>query len=87
MYKTLLNEFDKHQKELMLENAELKKVLQQMKQEMMGILSPKKHSQKEEKCAEVSEVFHDKNIKILIFLLGIILHDKEFLSFLLWCLK
>ncbi|XP_066503611.1 afadin- and alpha-actinin-binding protein-like isoform X2 [Hoplias malabaricus] len=52
MYKTLLNEFDKHQKELMLENAELKKVLQQMKREMVGILSPKKHSQKEEKCPE-----------------------------------
>lgn len=55
MYKTLLNEFDKHQKELMLENAELRKVLQQMKREMVGILSPKKHSQKEEKCTEFTD--------------------------------
>ncbi|XP_072516162.1 afadin- and alpha-actinin-binding protein-like [Salminus brasiliensis] len=55
MYKTLLNEFDKHQKELMLENAELKKVLQQMKREMVGILSPKKHSQKEETSTEFTD--------------------------------
>ncbi|XP_017557749.1 afadin- and alpha-actinin-binding protein isoform X1 [Pygocentrus nattereri] len=55
MYKTLLNEFDKHQKELMLENAELKKVLQQMKQEMVGILSPKRHSQKEEKSTDFTD--------------------------------
>uniref|UniRef100_A0A673KMI7 Afadin- and alpha-actinin-binding protein-like n=1 Tax=Sinocyclocheilus rhinocerous TaxID=307959 RepID=A0A673KMI7_9TELE len=32
MYKTLLNEFDNRQRELMVENIELKKVLQQMKQ-------------------------------------------------------
>uniref|UniRef100_A0A4W4E9Z6 Synovial sarcoma, X breakpoint 2 interacting protein b n=1 Tax=Electrophorus electricus TaxID=8005 RepID=A0A4W4E9Z6_ELEEL len=48
MYKALLNEFDKHQRELMIENAELKKVLQQIKQEMVGILSPKRQTSDEE---------------------------------------
>ncbi|KAK1806005.1 hypothetical protein P4O66_013054 [Electrophorus voltai] len=58
MYKALLNEFDKHQRELMIENAELKKVLQQIKQEMVGILSPKRQSgetQKEEKPKEFTD--------------------------------
>lgn len=41
MYKSLLSDYEKSQKSLMLENAELKKVLQQMKKEMMHILSPR----------------------------------------------
>uniref|UniRef100_A0A671SQE2 Afadin- and alpha-actinin-binding protein-like n=1 Tax=Sinocyclocheilus anshuiensis TaxID=1608454 RepID=A0A671SQE2_9TELE len=49
MYKTLLNEFDNRQRELMVENIELKKVIQQMKREMVGVLNSKKMSQKEEK--------------------------------------
>uniref|UniRef100_A0A8C2DYZ3 Synovial sarcoma, X breakpoint 2 interacting protein b n=1 Tax=Cyprinus carpio TaxID=7962 RepID=A0A8C2DYZ3_CYPCA len=49
MYKTLLNEFDNRQRELMVENIELKKVLQQMKREMVGVLNSKEMSQKKEK--------------------------------------
>ncbi|XP_026091761.1 afadin- and alpha-actinin-binding protein isoform X1 [Carassius auratus] len=49
MYKTLLDEFDNRQRELMVENIELKKVLQQMKHEMVGVLNSKKMCQKEEK--------------------------------------
>ncbi|KAG7487761.1 hypothetical protein MATL_G00026830 [Megalops atlanticus] len=44
MYKTLLSDYENRQKDLMVENAELKKVLQQMKKEMISILSPRKHS-------------------------------------------
>ncbi|KAM8850352.1 synovial sarcoma, X breakpoint 2 interacting protein a isoform 1-T3 [Spinachia spinachia] len=44
MYKSLLNDYEASQRTLMLENAELKKVLQQMKKEMMHILSPRKPS-------------------------------------------
>ncbi|XP_075954384.1 synovial sarcoma, X breakpoint 2 interacting protein a [Anarhichas minor] len=40
MYKSLLNDYEASQRSLMLENAELKKVLQRMKKEMMHILSP-----------------------------------------------
>uniref|UniRef100_A0A1A8PBZ9 Synovial sarcoma, X breakpoint 2 interacting protein n=3 Tax=Nothobranchius rachovii TaxID=451742 RepID=A0A1A8PBZ9_9TELE len=40
MYKFLLCDYEETQKSLVLENAELKKVLQQMKKEMMHILSP-----------------------------------------------
>ncbi|XP_047658539.1 afadin- and alpha-actinin-binding protein-like isoform X2 [Tachysurus fulvidraco] len=53
--RTLLNEFDKRQRELMLENFELKKVLQQMKQEMVVMLSPKDHFQKQEKFSEFTD--------------------------------
>uniref|UniRef100_UPI003AAA24EF synovial sarcoma, X breakpoint 2 interacting protein a n=1 Tax=Centroberyx gerrardi TaxID=166262 RepID=UPI003AAA24EF len=42
MYKSLLSDYEGRQRSLMLENAELKKVLQQMKREMMHILSPRK---------------------------------------------
>ncbi|XP_073449733.1 afadin- and alpha-actinin-binding protein isoform X2 [Aquarana catesbeiana] len=42
MYKVLLGDYEQRQKQLMLENAELKKVLQQMKKEMISILSPQK---------------------------------------------
>ncbi|XP_055359559.1 synovial sarcoma, X breakpoint 2 interacting protein a isoform X2 [Betta splendens] len=39
MYKSLLSDYEASQKALMVENAELKKVLQQMKKEIMHILS------------------------------------------------
>uniref|UniRef100_UPI0037E819D7 afadin- and alpha-actinin-binding protein-like n=1 Tax=Semicossyphus pulcher TaxID=241346 RepID=UPI0037E819D7 len=42
MYKTLLSDYDARQKELLLENAELNKVLQQMKKDMVSILSARK---------------------------------------------
>uniref|UniRef100_A0A7N9B0K8 Synovial sarcoma, X breakpoint 2 interacting protein b n=1 Tax=Mastacembelus armatus TaxID=205130 RepID=A0A7N9B0K8_9TELE len=39
MYKTLLSDYDTRQRQLLLENAELRKVLQQMKKDMVSILS------------------------------------------------
>ncbi|XP_043942815.1 afadin- and alpha-actinin-binding protein [Protopterus annectens] len=47
MYKVILKNYEQHQKQLMMENAELKKVLQQMKKEMIFILTPKKQRMKE----------------------------------------
>ncbi|XP_039666581.1 afadin- and alpha-actinin-binding protein-like isoform X2 [Perca fluviatilis] len=47
MYKTLLSDYDLRQRELLLENAELKKVLQQMKKDMVSILSSKKPTLKD----------------------------------------
>ncbi|KAK1163925.1 afadin- and alpha-actinin-binding protein-like isoform X2 [Acipenser oxyrinchus oxyrinchus] len=47
MYKVLLGDYEHRQKDLMMENAELKKVLQQMKKEMVSILSSQKHGMKE----------------------------------------
>ncbi|XP_033838057.1 synovial sarcoma, X breakpoint 2 interacting protein a [Periophthalmus magnuspinnatus] len=44
MYKFLLSDYEASQRSLMLENAELKKVLQQMKKEMIHILSPRQMS-------------------------------------------
>lgn len=44
MYKSLLSDYEASQRSLMLENAELKKVLQQMKKEMMHILSQRQPS-------------------------------------------
>lgn len=44
MYKSLLSDYEASQRSLMLENTELKKVLQQMKKEMIHILSPWKPS-------------------------------------------
>lgn len=40
MHKSLFCAYEVRQKALVLENAELKKVLQQMKKEMIHILSP-----------------------------------------------
>eukprot|EP00063_Salmo_salar_P021164 XP_013995999.1 PREDICTED: afadin- and alpha-actinin-binding protein-like isoform X2 [Salmo salar] len=40
MYKSLLSDYEIRHRHLMLENVELKKVLQQMKREMVSILSP-----------------------------------------------
>ncbi|XP_034039934.1 synovial sarcoma, X breakpoint 2 interacting protein a [Thalassophryne amazonica] len=44
MYKSLMDDYEASRRSLMLENAELKKVLQQMKKEMMHILSPRQPS-------------------------------------------
>uniref|UniRef100_A0A3B5MKT6 Synovial sarcoma, X breakpoint 2 interacting protein a n=1 Tax=Xiphophorus couchianus TaxID=32473 RepID=A0A3B5MKT6_9TELE len=44
MYKALLGDYETSRKALILENAELKKVLQQMKKEMMHILAPRQQS-------------------------------------------
>ncbi|XP_037537720.1 synovial sarcoma, X breakpoint 2 interacting protein a [Nematolebias whitei] len=46
MHKSLLCAYEVRQKALVLENAELKKVLQQMKKEMIHILSPRQPSAK-----------------------------------------
>ncbi|XP_041063527.1 synovial sarcoma, X breakpoint 2 interacting protein a isoform X2 [Carcharodon carcharias] len=47
MYKSLISNYERHRKELMVENIELKQVLQQMKKDMMSILSRKKQRPKE----------------------------------------
>ncbi|KAG9350906.1 hypothetical protein JZ751_024795 [Albula glossodonta] len=73
MYKTLLNDYENRQKDLMLENAELKKVLQQMKKEMVSILSPRKHSLRGEKledgiepaCSDNEEEVYDSSRETL----------------------
>ncbi|KAM9832629.1 afadin- and alpha-actinin-binding protein-like [Neosynchiropus ocellatus] len=48
MYKTLLTDYDHRQRELMMENAELRKVLQQMKKDMVLLMSSKKAPSKED---------------------------------------
>ncbi|XP_054021215.1 afadin- and alpha-actinin-binding protein isoform X2 [Dryobates pubescens] len=47
MYKVLLSDYEQRQKQLLLENAELKKVLQQMKREIISLLPPQKQKPKE----------------------------------------
>ncbi|XP_067892710.1 synovial sarcoma, X breakpoint 2 interacting protein a isoform X2 [Heterodontus francisci] len=47
MYKSLINNYERHHKELMVENIELKQVLQQMKKDMMSMLSRRKQRPKE----------------------------------------
>uniref|UniRef100_A0A673HCS0 Afadin- and alpha-actinin-binding protein-like n=1 Tax=Sinocyclocheilus rhinocerous TaxID=307959 RepID=A0A673HCS0_9TELE len=42
MYRALLSDYETRQRSLMMENSELKKVLQHMKKDMITILSPKK---------------------------------------------
>ncbi|XP_071777965.1 afadin- and alpha-actinin-binding protein-like [Centroberyx gerrardi] len=49
MYKTLLSDYDNRQRDLVLENAELRKVLQQMKRDIVSILSSRKPTLKGEK--------------------------------------
>uniref|UniRef100_A0A3B4AGM1 Uncharacterized protein n=1 Tax=Periophthalmus magnuspinnatus TaxID=409849 RepID=A0A3B4AGM1_9GOBI len=49
MYKTLLTDYDSRQRELFLENAELKKILQHMKKDMVSILKSKKPT-KNDRC-------------------------------------
>ncbi|XP_069550837.1 afadin- and alpha-actinin-binding protein-like [Brachyistius frenatus] len=46
MYKSLLSDYDTRQRELVLENAELSKVMQHIKKDMMSILSSRKASLK-----------------------------------------
>lgn len=61
MYKTLLSDYETQQRELLLENAELKTVLQQMKKEIVSILSSKKPNLKGDKNqvdgAQVGKLF------------------------------
>ncbi|XP_014795018.1 PREDICTED: afadin- and alpha-actinin-binding protein isoform X1 [Calidris pugnax] len=47
MYKALLSDYEQRQKQLLVENAELKKVLQQMKKEIISLLPPQKQKPKE----------------------------------------
>ncbi|XP_023787924.1 afadin- and alpha-actinin-binding protein isoform X1 [Cyanistes caeruleus] len=47
MYKVLLSDYEQRQKQLLLENAELKKVLQQMKKDIISLLPPQKQKPKE----------------------------------------
>lgn len=56
MYKVILKNYEHHQKQLLIENADLKKVLQQMKREMISLLTPKKQRIKErlEDCASTA---------------------------------
>ncbi|XP_015210604.1 synovial sarcoma, X breakpoint 2 interacting protein a isoform X2 [Lepisosteus oculatus] len=61
MYKTLLSDYECRQKDLMGENAELKKVLQQMKKEMMSILSPKKLNLKEKVEDSLEQALSDND--------------------------
>lgn len=42
MYRTLLSNYDMRQREMVLENAELRKVMHQMKKEMVSILKSRK---------------------------------------------
>ncbi|KAJ6656286.1 hypothetical protein lerEdw1_003942 [Lerista edwardsae] len=57
MYKVLLNEYEQRQKQLLVENAELKKLLQQMKKEIISLLPPQKQKPKEK--AEDSNMEED----------------------------
>ncbi|XP_033477327.1 afadin- and alpha-actinin-binding protein-like isoform X2 [Epinephelus lanceolatus] len=69
MYKTLLSDYDTRQRELLLENSELKKVLQQMKKDMVSILSSRKQMLKDDKhqdddmqaCSEEEEEVFDSS--------------------------
>ncbi|XP_066411634.1 afadin- and alpha-actinin-binding protein isoform X2 [Molothrus aeneus] len=47
MYKVLLSDYEQRQKQLLLENTELKKVLQQMKKDIISLLPPQKQKPKE----------------------------------------
>ncbi|NXF90934.1 ADIP protein, partial [Eubucco bourcierii] len=47
MYKVLLSDYEQRQKQLLMENAELKKLLQQMKKEIISLLPPQKQKPKE----------------------------------------
>ncbi|CAJ1060688.1 afadin- and alpha-actinin-binding protein-like isoform X1 [Xyrichtys novacula] len=59
MYKTLLSDYDARQKELLLENAELNKVLQQMKKDIVTILSARKptlkRSEQQDNCIQQAD--------------------------------
>lgn len=47
MYKALLRDYEQCQKQLLVENAELRKVLQQMKKEIISLLPPQKQKPRE----------------------------------------
>ncbi|XP_053326330.1 afadin- and alpha-actinin-binding protein [Spea bombifrons] len=63
MYKVLLNDYEKRQKDLMVENVELKKVLQQMKKEMISLVTPQKTISREKTedglCTVLSDIEED----------------------------
>lgn len=59
MYKILLNDYEYHQKQILMENAELKKVLQQMKKEMISLLSPQKKRPRERADDSTGTVISD----------------------------
>ncbi|XP_042271923.1 afadin- and alpha-actinin-binding protein-like isoform X1 [Thunnus maccoyii] len=76
MYKTLLSDYDNRQRELVLENAELRKVLQQMKKDMVSILSSRKPTLKGDKhedgviqadSEEEEEVFDSSKESVELF--------------------
>ncbi|XP_053178190.1 afadin- and alpha-actinin-binding protein-like isoform X2 [Scomber japonicus] len=76
MYKALLSDYDNRQRELVLENAELRKVLQQMKKDMVSILSTRKPSLKGDKhehgviqadSEEEEEVFDSSKESVELF--------------------
>ncbi|XP_067394668.1 afadin- and alpha-actinin-binding protein isoform X2 [Emydura macquarii macquarii] len=59
MYKVLLGGYEQRQKQLLMENAELKKVLQQMKKEMISLLPPQKPKPKERAEDGIGPVLSD----------------------------
>ncbi|XP_074858601.1 afadin- and alpha-actinin-binding protein isoform X2 [Carettochelys insculpta] len=59
MYKVLLGSYEQRQKQLLVENAELKKVLQQMKKEMISLLPPQKQKPKERAEDGIGPVLSD----------------------------
>ncbi|XP_055979169.1 afadin- and alpha-actinin-binding protein isoform X3 [Sorex fumeus] len=59
MYKILLNDYEYRQKQIIMENAELKKVLQQMKKEMISLLSPQKQKPRERADDSTGTVLSD----------------------------
>ncbi|KAM8792146.1 afadin- and alpha-actinin-binding protein isoform 1-T2 [Rhynchonycteris naso] len=59
MYKSLLNDYEYRQKQILMENAELKKVLQQMKKEMISLLSPQKQKPRERADDSTGTVISD----------------------------
>lgn len=86
MYKTLLNEFDNRQRELMMENIELKKVLQQMKREMMAVLNSMNICRREEKQSnpvdQVRLLYVMVHIKHYKLYRHVIVHRFQFA---VWC--
>ncbi|XP_042191122.1 afadin- and alpha-actinin-binding protein A isoform X2 [Callorhinchus milii] len=65
MYRAIINNYERHHKELMIENVELKQVLQQMKKDMMSILSPRKQRPKEnsEDSSGIAESDNEEDIR------------------------
>ena len=59
MYKILLNDYEYHQKQILMKNAELKKVLQQMKKEIISLLSPQKKRPRERADDSTGTVISD----------------------------